>query len=150
MKKIKLQLSSVPLLIALLAGSAAMLIAGSCLSFRIFHFEDHAVVTEGIVSELVMQGDQLPVIRFTTADGKPGSFTSSLFGSSADHWPGEKVRLLYDAADPSRAAIIGTLWETPRIIFGLGTLLLFFNAACYFFFVRERSRPDFSPLLTTH
>lgn len=97
-------------------------------------FLDHAVTTEGTVTQLVRSyssqnsgsSSYFPVIRFFTPDGNLVEFQSSTGSNPPSYSRGELVEVLYSPERPERAQInsFGSLWGGTLIIGGLG--LVFF------------------------
>jgi hypothetical protein len=81
-----------------------------------------------------------PVVAFTTATGKRVEFTSSVGSSPPSHRVGERVKVLYQPADPQSARIKSFfhLWFGFLIVFALG--LVFAAIGLTMIFVRARGR----------
>ncbi|MFI0821054.1 DUF3592 domain-containing protein [Streptomyces sp. NPDC021098] len=65
-----------------------------------------------------------PVVEFTSADGTPRTFRSSMGSNPPSYERGERVEVLYQADSPDDARINGfaSLWLLPLIFGGLGLL----------------------------
>jgi hypothetical protein len=81
-----------------------------------------------------------PVVAFTTATGKRVEFTSSVGSSPPSHRVGERVKVLYQPADPQSARLKSFfhLWFGFLIVFALG--LVFAAIGLTMIFVRARGR----------
>lgn len=74
-----------------------------------------------------------PQVRFTTKDGKPVEFTSSVTSRAEQYKPGDQVRVLYKENKPDEAYIgsFGSLWAVAIIFAASGILVLMFAAWFY-------------------
>ncbi len=81
-----------------------------------------------------------PVVAFTAATGKRVEFTSSVGSSPPSHRVGERVKVLYQPADPQSARLKSFfhLWFGFLIVFALG--LVFAAIGLTMIFVRARGR----------
>jgi hypothetical protein len=118
-----------------LAGLAFLLL-GLGLLGRTTSFLGRAVETEALVARLVEnRGADLlytPVFAFKTPDGRLVEVTHSVATNPPAWGVGERVALLYDPEDPSRASPRTwlSLWLLPTIFTGLGVALLAGCVAC--------------------
>jgi hypothetical protein len=111
-----------PFLVAACALIAVAVHVGS--STR--EFVQHAAHAPGVVTTLNAGGSH-PDIEFTTASGKKVRYPQG--GFIGGYKPGDRVRVLYDPADPIATASIddpGALWSGPgaAALFGLGFALI--------------------------
>ncbi|WP_409062537.1 DUF3592 domain-containing protein [Streptomyces sp. SYP-A7185] len=67
-----------------------------------------------------------PVVEFTSADGKPRTFESSMGSNPPSYDQGERVDVLYRADSPEDARIDGfvSLWLLPLIFGGIGLIII--------------------------
>nr|WP_202121566.1 DUF3592 domain-containing protein [Streptomyces sp. BA2] len=67
-----------------------------------------------------------PVVEFTSADGAPRTFRSSMGSNPPSYERGERVEVLYRADSPEDARINGfvSLWLLPLIFGGIGLVIL--------------------------
>lgn len=114
----------------LLVGMLCLAI-GAVNAWSTKNFLDEAITTEGTVIALDRSlsnddGDTLvrPVVAFTSEDGSPVEFTSSLGSSRPSQREGDTVTVLYRPDDPTDAEIRGfwTLWFGPVVLSGLGSV----------------------------
>ncbi|MGW6026183.1 DUF3592 domain-containing protein [Streptomyces sp. NPDC055099] len=66
-----------------------------------------------------------PVVEFTSSDGTPRTFESSMGSNPPSYDRGEQVEVLYRADDPEDARINGfvSLWLLPLIFGGIGLVI---------------------------
>jgi hypothetical protein len=88
------------------------------------NFRFHAKATEGTVMRLNAGGSH-PQIEFTTGEGQKVSYPQGglIFG----YHPGDRVRVLYLAAEPDKAAcldVFGALWFAPMLLAFLGAAFI--------------------------
>lgn len=93
-------------------------------------FLDHAVTTEGTVTQLVRSyssqnsgsSSYFPVIRFFTPDGNLVEFQSSTGSNPPAYSTGELVEVLYRPEAPERARInsFSSLWGATLVVGGIG------------------------------
>ncbi|HEX8290975.1 MAG TPA: DUF3592 domain-containing protein [Pyrinomonadaceae bacterium] len=95
-------------LICIVVGGAFGL-AAAFTWLRTRRFVEESVPARGEVIELrEHRGDGVtyaPVIRFEGPDGRPVVFTESTASNPPDHAVGERVKILYHRADPTRARV---------------------------------------------
>jgi hypothetical protein len=69
----------------------------------------------------------VPVVRSVTAEGEKHRFTDAVGASVAKYAVGERVRVAYDADDPTSARIVSPLWRlwlAPGVFTFLGLVLV--------------------------
>ena len=79
--------------------------------------------------QLTTSGGWRPVVRFVTATGEPVTFSSSVASRPARFRVGDQVRVLYDPASPSHAAIdsfVDSL-AIPLMFSGIGLIIFVFG-----------------------
>lgn len=80
---------------------------------RTRRFVEESVKTYGEVVELrECHGDGItyaPVVRFSGPDGRPVVFEESVSSNPPAHRVGERVKILYRRADPTRARVASTV-----------------------------------------
>lgn len=119
----------------LLVGAVFLIVGLAALGLAVrFGMETRAFITgaaraDGTVVDLVAGGSgdssptYRPTVRFTAADGREITFTSSTGSSPPSHREGDAVRVLYEPGNPEHAAIdeFFELWLLPFIagIFGV-------------------------------
>ena len=112
-------------------------------------FAAHAASAEGTVSDLVWRrsskgnsGTYVPVVDFSTADGRRIHVTGSGGSNPPAYARGEKVRVLYDAANPEHAQL-DTFSERhlgPAILSGLGAVFALVGGGVLAARVRQRKQ----------
>jgi len=110
-------------------------------------FAAHATSVEGTVSELVYRrsskgngGTYVPVVDFSTPDGNRIHVTGSSGSNPAAYSRGDKVRVLYDPANPQGAQIdsFGERGFGPALLTGLGTVFALVGGGVLAARVRQR------------
>ena len=125
--------------VALFLGLAAAMSFLMALAFGLYtwHFRRTAIRMPGQVIELrkeIDEGDTTyrAVFRFSDADGKQHTVTSSMNMKPAGHRVGDRVAVLYPPGNPEGARIdsFWELWFTPTIplVIGAGFAIWFFLA----------------------
>jgi hypothetical protein len=129
------------------AIGAALLIAAFFVWRSAAGFADHATTADGIVTDLVHSGSSrsvAPVVEFTTVDGRKVQITGSISSSPPAYDRGERVRVLYDAANPNAARIDSKLemWFLPLLFGGLGAIFASIGGGFLAYVVRTRKLRD--------
>ena len=105
-------------------------------------FVSHAVSTSGTVIAVNRpEGSRTfhPAFVFTNTAGVVCTKSSAWGSSDYAFEPGEKVTVLYEAADSDSARIgsFQVIWQGPVLVLGLALIFTFF-AGCYFWLARHR------------
>ena len=116
-------------------------------------FAAHAVAGEGTVSDLLYRrssgsgssnkgGTYVPVIDFTAPNGSRIHITGSSGSNPPAYSRGDKVKLLYDPANPEKAVIdsFGERSAGPLILTGLGAVFALVGGGVLFARARERKQ----------
>jgi hypothetical protein len=85
--------------------------------------------TGTVVDQLATSGGWRPVVRFVTASGQPVRFGSNVASRPARFRVGDQVRVAYDPANPSHAAIdsfVDSL-AIPLMFSGIGLIIFLFG-----------------------
>lgn len=106
-------------------------------------FIDRSARASGTVVELARSregGSYFPVVRFETPDGRTVTFRNRTGGDPPSHRVGETVPVLYDRAQPERAAIDtpSSLWLGPVLVGGLGVIFCAVAAGALLLAARNR------------
>lgn len=118
---------------------AAMLVAAVYWGLHTRSFIAQASRAEGTVIDLVTVSSNSgsptykPVVRFVAADGREQRFASSFSSNPPGYSRGERVQVLYSAANPGEAAIDGflALWLGPLLVGGIGLVLFSIGAGVF-------------------
>ena len=114
--------------IFMLVGLGLMLVGGYA-AMRTQEFLGDAASAEGTVVDLERSRSSdsttyRPVVRFTTADGRPVEMVSSVGSNPPSYSVGERVGVLYNPELPEDAKLAGffSLWFLPLLFTGLGAV----------------------------
>jgi hypothetical protein len=118
-------------------------------------FAAHAITADGVVVDLVGRGSSrglAPVVEFTTSDGRTQRITGSISSSPPAYSSGERVRVLYEAANPQAARIDSKLemWFLPMLFGGLGTVFASIGGGFLGYIVRTRRLRDWLAINGMH
>ena len=103
-------------------------------------FLEKAESTQGTVIEMIARRSDnsttyCPVVSFKTKLGQEITFTSSISSNPPSYTVNEKVKILYDPADPKEAVINGfaSLWLVPLILSTIGTIFFLIGSLSFLF-----------------
>jgi hypothetical protein len=126
-----------------------LLAAAAALTLRNRSFLASAATADGVVTEIVWRSggesdSAHPRVRFQTAGGRQIEFVGNVGSNPPAFRVNDRVRILYDPADPSKASIdsLGQLWFPALLCAGVGTVFLGIGIIPFFWNRHVRRRAD--------